>query len=300
MTATKLDLNYFYQRWNYLKQHKTFQESSVKAIFRTGLWSIHCLLGIPAIINLPRWNCSFFLPPRFRRAGSTGVFVTRENYDPELIYLENLLAPGDVFIDGGANFGIYTVVAAKLVGNSGKVFSFEPAVESYPILEKNIEINNFINTKAFQLGLSDHLGKAKFYHIDNAPNSYSLGAKSQQDTDFEEIALTTIDHLVIQENIQRLDLIKLDVEGAEELVLRGAKIAIEKFRPKILFEISATALNRINLTQDGVHEFFQGLKYSFFAVQQNGKLNKLNVPGRGNNIAIPNEQIQSILAKQSN
>ncbi|MEM7595960.1 MAG: FkbM family methyltransferase, partial [Cyanobacteria bacterium P01_A01_bin.83] len=175
MTANKLDFNYFYQRWHYLKQHQTFKESSFKAIFRTGLWSIHCLLKIPAIINLQRWNCSFFLPPRFRRAGSTGIFVTRENYDPELIYLENLLAPGQVFIDGGANYGIYTVVAAKLVGSSGKVFSFEPAVETHPILEKNIRINNLINTKAFQYGLSDHVGKARFYHVDNAPNSYSLG-----------------------------------------------------------------------------------------------------------------------------
>lgn len=294
MIATKIDLTYFYQRWNYLKKHKTFKESSLKAVFRTGLWSVHCLLGIPAIINLPRWNCCFFLPPRFRRAGSTGIFVTRENYDPELIYLENLLSPGQVFIDGGANFGIYTVVAAKLVGNSGQVFAFEPAVESYPVLEKNVELNDFTNTKTFQFGLSDREGKARFYHIDNAPNSYSLGGDSQESTEFEEISLTTIDHLVVQENIKRLDLIKLDVEGAEELVLNGAKSAIKKFRPIILFEISEAAIGRMNLTEHGVIKFFQELEYSFFAVQQNGELTSLNLPKKGNSIAIPNEKTQSI------
>lgn len=290
MIANKLDWDYLHKRWNYLRSHKVFQLSPSKAIFRTLIWGVHCLLGNPATIKLSRWNCCFFLPPRFRRAGSTGIFITREFYEPELIFLEKLLSPGDVFIDGGANFGIYTVVAARLVEETGHVFSFEPALESFPILEKNVKINNFTNTKLFQIGLSDREGKATFYHIDNAPNSYSLGANSQTDLSFEEITLISIDRFVVQENIERLNLIKLDVEGVEELVLRGSIIIIEKFRPIILFEISEIAISRMNLERDGAVNILHKHNYNFFSVRQDGKLIDRGFPMSGNVLAIPQEQ----------
>ena len=56
------------------------------------------------------------------------VFAFRENYERELIYLERVLSPGKVFVDVGACFGIYAVVAGKIVGNSGRVLAFEPAL----------------------------------------------------------------------------------------------------------------------------------------------------------------------------
>lgn len=277
---------YVYKRWNHLKNNRAFKKYPLKAVFRTFWWAIHCSLGIPATISLPRWNCRFFLPPKFRQAGSTGIFVTREDYDLELGYLENLLSTGQVFIDGGANFGIYTVVAANLVGQSGCVLTFEPGVESFATLKKNVELNDINNVKLFQTGLSDREGKTRFYHIDNAPNSYSLGNDTQHNTSFEEIYTISIDLVVERENLERVDVIKLDVEGAEELVLRGAISVLEKMQPTILFEVSEKATGRLDLSSHGAGDFLKELGYEFFAVRESNELVKLDTPKVGNNIAI--------------
>jgi FkbM family methyltransferase len=292
----KLDLNYVTTRWHYLQQHPAFKKSPVQATFRILYWGIHCALGIPATIQLPRWNCKFFLPPKFRRAGSTGIFITREDYEPELAYLENLLSPGDVFVDGGANFGIYTVVAASLVGSSGRVLSFEPGEASFAILQKNIDINQFDNVTAFQAGLSDREGTARFYHIENAPNSYSLGAEATSTNNFEEIVTTTLDRVLETEKLDRLDALKLDVEGAEEMVLRGSQSTLEQYRPIVLFEISESATQRLGLKKDGAWQFLQQLGYSFFTIRDRTDLVELETPKLGNNIAIHKDKRDSKMA----
>jgi FkbM family methyltransferase len=289
----KIDLNYITTRWNYLKQHRAFKKSPVQATIRTLSWAIYCSLGIPATIQLPRWNCKFFLPPKFRRAGSTGIFITREDYEPELAYLEQLLSPGDVFVDGGANFGIYTVVAAKLVGASGRVLSFEPGEESFSILQKNIEINQFDNVTALKAGLSDREGTARFYHVENAPNSYSLGQESTENSEFEEIATTTLDRVLATEELDRLDVVKLDVEGAEEMVLRGSQATLEKYRPIVLFEISESATQRLGLDINGAWHFLKQIGYQFFTLNNNTDLVPIDSPKLGNTIAIYDDKLPS-------
>jgi FkbM family methyltransferase len=295
----KLDLNYVTTRWHYLQQHPAFKKSPVQATFRILYWGVHCALGIPATIQLPRWNCKFFLPPKFRRAGSTGIFITREDYEPELAYLENVLSPGDVFVDGGANFGIYTVVAASLVGSSGRVLSFEPGEASFAILQKNIDINQFDNVTAFQAGLSDREGTARFYHVENAPNSYSLGSEAVPNGDFEEIITTTLNRVLETEGIDRLDVVKLDVEGAEEMVLRGSQATLERHRPMILFEISKSATRRLGLSQDGAWQFLEQLGYRFFALDENQQPVVLATPKLGNHIAIHKDNLDPQMAGAS-
>ncbi|NEQ38355.1 MAG: hypothetical protein F6K40_19630 [Okeania sp. SIO3I5] len=106
-----LDFKYLRAKWNYLKGHAAFKKAPLETIWRLFYWAVNCQLGIPKTIKLQKWGCNFFLPPKFTAAGSTGVFVLREDYEPELAYLEQVLSPGKVFVDGGANFGIYTIVA---------------------------------------------------------------------------------------------------------------------------------------------------------------------------------------------
>ncbi|MGF1491706.1 MAG: FkbM family methyltransferase [Microcoleaceae cyanobacterium] len=288
MTTARSPLTYVSSKWQYLKTHKTFQKSPLQSFFRIGLWGVHCLAGVPATIRLSRWNCLLFLPPKFRKAGSTGIFVTREDYEPELLYLEKVLSPGKVFIDGGANLGIYTVAAAKLVGDSGRVLSFEPGQETFATLEHNIKINQFKQANAFPLALSDQVGTARLYHIADASNSFSLGKSGDPDVGYEEISTTTIQHVVEQEGLDRVDMIKLDVEGAEELVLRGSRALIEKMRPVILFEVSVGGTRRLGLSEHGVFDLLRELHYKFFTVDKNsGQLVALDSPKLGNTIAIP-------------
>lgn len=285
----KLDWRYLKTRWDDLKSHKAFQKAPVQTIFRVGIWALHCLFKVPATIELPRWGCQFFLPPKFRQAGSSGVYITREDYDPELAYLERVLSPGKVFIDGGANFGIYTVVAGKLVGDSGRVLSFEPGVESCSVLKRNVELNQLNNVTVINSALSDSVGVARLYHVADALNSYSLAAGLDTQTGFEETHTTTIDRVLQNEGIDRVDMLKLDVEGVEELALYGAKELFTRVKPTVLFEVSEEATGRLGLSRDGAWHFLQEFGYQLFMVGNKGDLLSLESPRTGNNIAIPRE-----------
>jgi FkbM family methyltransferase len=279
--------SYFTTKWNYLRNHRAFKKAPLTAIFRTIYWAVLCQLGIPATVEIPKWKCRFFLPAKFKQAGSTGIFVLREDYEPELYYLERSLSPGSVFVDAGANTGIYTVLAAKLVGDVGKVLSFEPGEESYQNLDRNVKLNNLTQVKLFKSALSDTEGTAKFYHIDNAPNSYSLGGDGSENTTYEEVATTTIDSVLNREGIEGVDFIKMDVEGAEEYVLQGAKSLFSKMRPTVLFEINEKAIDRFKLSDAGAWNFLKNLGYEFFTVKDTGELQSLSAPQEGNILAIP-------------
>jgi FkbM family methyltransferase len=283
------NLNYLTSKWKALQKHKTFKESPIKAISRVAIWGIHCIFKRPATIKLLPSETLFYLPPKFKQGGSTGVYVLREDIEPELNYLKEVLSPGSVFVDAGANVGIYTVIASKLVGETGKVLAFEPAAETYPTLDRNVEINKMANVKVFHAAISDKPGTARFYHVNNAPNSYSLGADGEK-TAFEEVSVVTLEDVFRSEGINRFDLMKIDVEGAEELVLRGGKSLITQMRPEIIFEMTADKPQKLGLEQDGAWKLLQEWGYEFLVVEQNGSLTPITSPQIGNVLAIPREK----------
>ena len=268
--------NYFFSeyisvRWKYLINNRAFKKSPIQTSFRAVLWLLHCIFQIPAIVKIDRYNCKFYLEPKLYKTGANSIFIVREYFEPELLYLEKLLSPGKVFVDGGANLGIYSMVAANLVGKSGLVLAFEAAAETFKKLNKNIEINNFKNIKLFNYALSDQEGTARFYHINNAPNSYSLGGETSG-SDFEEVNLITLSKVVQDEGIDKIDVIKLDVEGAEELVMRGAKTLFEQMHPTVIFEVSQKATKRLDLDEYGAWNFLQEFGYEFFSFSNTGDL----------------------------
>lgn len=280
--------SYIISKWLYLKRHRAFKDTPVKTLVRVVLWAIHCLFKVPAVIKISRWDCRFYLPPKFKKAGSSGIYILREKYESSLTYLDHFLKPGQVFIDGGANFGIYTVVASKIVGDSGTVLSFEPSVESFPVLERNVQLNQFDNVKLFNSALSSEEGTSRLYHIDNAPNSYSLNSDSRPDTTFEEVSTETLDAILLCEDIEKVDFIKLDVEGAEEKVLKGANSLLVQSKPKVLFEMGSRNSSNIEGDPQGAWNYLAQFGYCFFMIQSDGELSKLNsAPPAGNILAIP-------------
>jgi len=119
------------------------------------------------------------LPPNWRGVGKL-IYAFRDYYEPELLYLERVLSPGKVFVDAGANFGIYTLLASKIVGEAGRVISFEPSSRVFPVLRRNITLNGFKNVLAFPIALTDKPGRARLYYH-SAVGCDSLG----KDASFE-------------------------------------------------------------------------------------------------------------------
>jgi len=265
-------------KWNFLSTQQAFHLAPVRTTLRLVSWRIRCLLEKAAIVNLRRWGVRMFLPPRWRGVAKL-IYAFRDYYEPELAYLEKLLSPGKIFVDAGANFGIYTAMASKTVGEAGRVISFEPSVRAFPVLRHNIAINGFKNVQAFPLALTDKPGKAWLYHH-SAVGSDALAKDSTFDPHAyaQEIDTESLDNVLRRTRVERVDVIKMDVQGAEELALRGANDIIISMRPVIMFEFHPEGAISLGLEPHGAWNFLEGLGYDFFGVEQQGKATRLLSP----------------------
>ena len=271
-------------KWNYLSNHPGFRQGPALTLSRLISWRARCALGIPATIDLPTWGVQMFLPPKWTGAGTTMIYAVRETYEPELTYLGRFVSAGNVVVDAGASCGIYTLAASKLVMDSGRVFSFEPGAESFSVLKRNVELNGLRNVRPFPVALSDTEGKARLHHHPHGPNSFSLGAHADWSGSFEETETTSLDRVAEQERIDRVDLLKMDVEGAEELVLRGARSLLTTNRPVVIFEVNPKAARRLGLSADGAWDLMGKLGYHFHRLNGVGSLSKLEFPPHGGNV----------------
>jgi FkbM family methyltransferase len=267
-----------FSKWRYLQRHPAFRRAPTVTLARLARWRVQCALGVPATVHLDPWKVRLFLPPQWRGKGTTGVFALRHLYERELAYLERFVSPGMVFVDAGANCGIYTVAAARLVGPSGRVLSFEPGSQAFSVLKRNVELNQFHNVRAYRAALCDKNGKARLYHSEQGQTSFSLGCPKNARVDFEEVTTRTLESVLEEDGADQVGLIKLDVEGAEELVLRGVEKIIVHSHPTIILEMNAFATEGMNLRRTGSWELLKSCGYDFFSLSDNGTLEKLDRP----------------------
>jgi FkbM family methyltransferase len=134
---------------------------------------------------------------------------------------------GDVVIDVGAYIGYpYTLKSAKLVGDSGLVISIEPDPRNFRILAMNVESNSLNNTTLLNVAVSEKDGESLLY-IRRAPMVSRIyipqKAKPSNVVDAVRVKTRSIDSILEQYSISKVDWIKIDAEGAEMLILRGAK-----------------------------------------------------------------------------
>lgn len=206
------------------------------------------------------------------------IYAVRELYEKELAYLGKFISPGMVVVDGGANCGIYTLIASELVGPSGRVFSFEPGTESFSALQKNLELNHLENVTPFRAALADRDGTARLYHAGRGPTSFALGRPEQGSGKWEEVTTRTLGSVLQEMKADQVGLIKLDVEGAEELALQGAQSVIVRSRPTIIFEMNVEAAKNLDLNPLGSWKLLKNLGYRLFSLTESGELLEVNQP----------------------
>ncbi|PYU78784.1 MAG: hypothetical protein DMG50_26200 [Acidobacteria bacterium] len=274
------------KKWHWLRTQAGFQTAPVLTIFRFISWVTRCALRKGAIVKLGRWNLSMFLPARWKGIEKL-IFVFRENYESELSYLESALSRGKTFVDVGANLGIYALVASRIVGQSGRVIAFEPSVQSFPRLKQNIALNGITNVMALPAAVSDKTGRAWLYHGPDASQN-SLGRNPFLEQKAEEIVTESLDNALRQALVEHVDVMKMDVEGAEELVLCGANRVVTSLRPTIIFEINPQASMRLGLSPRGAWDLLDSLGYDFFVSGPDGSLSKATSPPMNRNVvAVP-------------
>lgn len=157
-------------------------------------------------------------------------------------YMINKLQPGDCFLDIGAHFGYFTLLAASLVGDNGKVYAIEPASETYALLQQNAAVWN--NIKLFHKAVSDKTGMVSFYEFPVRYSEYNtLDVEKFLKEDWikkynpqkTEVRATTIDSFV-DENKLNPAMIKIDVEGAEVQAIYGGANTWQGQSPVLVME----------------------------------------------------------------
>jgi FkbM family methyltransferase len=260
------------EMWRFLRTQDAFRQAPILTLFRSVTWYWRCFLRTPTVVKLPRWDVRMFFPAK-RKGFGKFIFAFREYYEPELAYLEKILSPGKLFVDVGANFGVYTLVSSKLVGGTGRVLAFEPAAQSFATLQQNIELNHCSNVRAFQVALA-HTRSTAWLNYGWDPVGNWLGKDRLAGNEGEAVQTEALDQLLQENGIDRVDAIKIDVEGAEELVLRGAIRCLSTQSPVVIFEFNPACAERLGLSPWGARDLLESLGYEFVVLGDSAKSNR--------------------------
>lgn len=163
------------------------------------------------------------------------------------LLIERTLRSGMVVVDVGAHVGYYALLAARLVGREGQVYAFEADPANYRLLLENIELNSYSNLRAFSQAVADRSGPLSFYLSPWGSDRNSLYAENTGAGAHDvEVDAITLDEFMATAGKPKVDLIKMDIEGAELAALEGMKETLEK-TSRLIVEFSPLSIS-------GAHE----------------------------------------------
>jgi FkbM family methyltransferase len=197
----------------------------------------------------------------------------------ETTWVLRQLRRGGTFVDVGANIGYFTALAARIVGSTGRVLAFEPSPYAFPRLQRMIHGNGLTQCTALNAGLSDREGELDLYWNPELRN-HSPTMSPGGGTTHARVPVRPLDEVLSEQNIDGIDLMKLDVEGHEPHVLRGAErtlrdrriaaLMIEindhwlaehgSSREQLLNQISAAGFEQVAASSDETYLFVQDLR----------------------------------------
>ena len=199
-------------------------------------------------------------------------------YNFELLerkFVNHFLRPGDIFVDVGANVGLFTLIAAKLVGKKGSVYAFEPCSITHNRLQSNVKLNKFSNVNCHQIALSDRNCKQDMVLSLDGFDAWNSLAKPTAGEAFSSEVINTMrwDDFVIQHNLQgKVTLMKIDVEGWETFVLAGGTQTLSREdAPTLLVEFTEKAAKTANSSCKELYQKLEHLGYKMFVYNPDSK-----------------------------
>lgn len=187
------------------------------------------------------------------------VLLEQEDwFEDEIKFVRQMLQPGMQVIDIGANYGVYTLTAANIIGYDGKVWAFEPSLKASTYLLKSISENKFDNVNLLQVGLSDSSRKG-LLKIERNEELNSILVGQPTDGNIQEIQLLTLGECADKYGWHDIAFIKLDAEGHESNIIEGGKAFLTQHSPLIMFEIKAGDELNLDLVKQ-----FESLDYSSY------------------------------------
>jgi FkbM family methyltransferase len=198
----------------------------------------------------------------------------------ECMFVTGFLKPGMIFYDVGANLGQYTLLGAKSVGSNGQVHSFEPSGRMFSELNFNVSLNGFSEVCILNnVAVSDREGTAKLSKYENGGEVYgSLGNQSWAESGnpivgYEEVPTINLDKYVKEHNNGHVDLIKMDIEGAELLALHGAKELLSNAdAPVIVLEMADITTDGFGYKALETWDYLESFGYRMHCFNNKGKI----------------------------
>lgn len=208
------------------------------------------------------------------------AFADNALYEPETSELFiSLLEEGDCFIDVGSHIGYFSLLAASLVGMKGRILAFEPEEENHRRMKENIVLNGFQNILPFRAAVGAEVKETTFFvksdndggHAMWDVRAHPFNEKTRGNLIIKHVNMLTLDSIMNEGHPQGIKLIKIDTEGSELHVLKGAVNTISRHHvPYILCEINRFALQQMRTNESELRSYARGLGYDAFLLDNQG------------------------------
>lgn len=197
-------------------------------------------------------------------------FFLARFYDlPTQLLIMDLVQAGDTFIDLGANIGMISMLAARLVGPSGQVHSFEPNPDAFARLRNHVDSNGLGNVTLYQFAVSDVEDELTLTVLDNHSGSGTLAPLGSEAAGHQQKSYTVpvkvVDD-VLPERLSSNVIIKIDVEGFECRAIRGLKQTITRYQPAFVLEAVSGHLRRAGSSLEEMFDLLQSQGYEAFEI----------------------------------
>ena len=183
------------------------------------------------------------------------IAIYGEFSELEIALFSQICKEGSIVIEAGANIGTHTLRLSQLVGKSGKVYAFEPQTIVFQTLCANMALNSVLNVETYQMALGDENGSIMIPNIDYETLNNFGGIELENIKRGKQVPKVKLDDTL---KLNRLDFIKIDVEGMEKQVIDGATNLIKKFKPILYVEN-----DRVKKSKDLIKTIF-GLGYDIY------------------------------------
>lgn len=214
------------------------------------------------VVNTP--DGQFWVDP----ASDAGQRVYRTGcYDSQTVaILENVLRPGDTYLDIGANEGYFCVTATKRVGPTGRVIAIEPQARLAEVLRRNFELNGS-NVELIAAAISDHAGTATLHLTPDVNNSATgLAARTTYALKTEDVPMLTLSQLIAQREVHPPLVVKMDIESWEHEAILGSPEVFRSGLIRVLvLELHPALLRQRGLDPDAVPRFLAECGYDHLA-----------------------------------
>lgn len=184
-------------------------------------------------------------------------------------FLNSFLRDRDIFIDVGSNLGLFTLIASRKIGPTGRAFAFEPSPLTFARLEENVQLNGLANVHCVNAALSDHSGVDDFTQSEDgfaAWNSFAAPTRGEHLSTVPVKVITWDEFAKQQGLVGRVTMMKIDVEGWESRVIQGARLCLSRDdAPLLQVEFTDEAAQAAGTSCGALYAALEGLGYKMYS-----------------------------------